>query len=354
MKDATGLTERTVLLALMAVIAATGTAACNIPDADNTGVVAYKLTHSTADAEYILSWDTIVSRCPDLGAYDKQELFIRRGESRQSGTGTTRIEMDSPAAWGSTRLVETLPAAEEIRGFGVWITYCEIDEYLDELLLTQTSGFPVQEDGEFVTGVVETKTSPMESVQLLLAGKHFAVLIMETASSGESLFFNKDKLMEFIPGMKSRIASIGITPLPSDIPEREMAEGGPYEWYEFETFNSEELSPPIRVPEGQHYNDLIFSERPLMQVFNFIMDKDWRFAMTAEGEAETRFEVYITVTSMGEGGISYSTDHFFTLHSASITIIREEPLEERYTPPVDIEIKVYFDRPMGWVMKIEK
>jgi len=123
------------------------------------------------------------------------------------------------------------------------------------------------------------------------------------------------------------------------------------DWQEFMTFRSEELSPPIRVPEGQHYNDLIFSERPLVQVFSFTMDKDWRFVMTAEGMPDTRFEVYITVTSQG---LSYSTDHVFTLHSAPLNIIREEPLEERYAPPVDIEIKVYFDKPMDWTMKIEK
>jgi hypothetical protein len=336
-----------------------GVVACDKPTADTTPDTIYKLTHSAADAEYILSWDSIVSMCPDIGAFDKQEDFIRRGETKQTSSGesstTSTLDMDSPAAWGSTRLVfvQKAPAGENFRGFGVWITYCETDEYLDELLLTQTGGFPLQEDGDFVIGVLEQKT-PVQYVQLLLAGKHFAVLIMESASSDESLFFGKEKLMELLPTIKGNISSLEITPLPPDIPERERAEEAPYEWHEFMTFRSDELPPPIRVPEEQHYNDLIFSERPLMQVFNFTIDKDWRFVMTATGEIDTKFEVYATVTSSGEGGLSYSSDQVFSLHSGTVTFTREQPLEEGYEPPVNIEIKVFFDLPISWVMTIEK
>jgi len=37
-----------------------------------------------------------------------------------------------------------------------------------------------------------------------------------------------------------------------------------------------------------------------------------------------------------------------------VTFIREQPLEEGYTPPVDVEIKVFFDLPISWVITIEK
>ena len=357
MKRMKWLLTKKFILVLTVVFLVAGVVACGKPTADTTTDTTYKLTHSAADAEYILSWDSIVSRCPDIGAYDKQESFVRRGETKQISSGepstTSTLDMDSPAAWGSTRLVETSPAAEKVRGFGVWITYCETDEYLDELMLTQTSGFPVQEDGDFVTGVLEQKT-PVQYVQLLLAGKHFAVLIMESASSDESLFFGKEKLMELLPTMKSNISSLEITPLPPEIPERERAEEASYEWHEFMTFRSEELPPPVRVTEEQFYNNLIFSDRPLMQVFNFTIDKGWRFVMTATGEVGTRFEVYATVTSSGEAGLSYSSEQVFSLYSETVTITREEPLEEKYAPPVNIEIKVFFDSPINWTFIVEK
>lgn len=350
MKRIDGLTKKIIIVVLVAVIVA-GVVACGKRTTDTTTDTTYKLTHSAADAEYIISWDLVVSRCPDIGAYDKQEVFIRRGETKQSGTvGTTTIERNSPAAWGSIRSVQTVPAGEKVRGFGVWITYCENAEYFDELMLTQTSGFPVKKDGDFITGVLEQKT-PMQYVQLLLAGKHFTVLIMESASSDESFFFGKEKLMALLPTIKNNISSLEITPLPPGIPER--AETASYEWHEFITFRSEELPSPIRVPEEQHYNDLLFNDRPLMLVFNFGIDKDWRFVMMAAGEVGTRFEVYVTVTSSGEAGLSYSSDQVFSLHSETVTFTREQPLKEGYEPPLNIEIKVFFDLPMIWTFTVE-
>jgi hypothetical protein len=356
MLDTASLIKKINILILMGAVVSTGSVACGEPVADKTSEAAYRLTHTAADAEYILNWDLIVSRCPDIGKYDKQEDFVRRGETKQSGTGgTSTLDMESLAAWASIRSVQTAPAEEKVRGFGIMIMYCETDEYLDEYVgLIQMTGFPVQEEGEFVTGVMEAKDSPMKSAQLVLAGKRFVILFMESASSDESLFFSKDELTELLPAVKSNISSLEITPLPPDIPAREKAEEVSSGWHEFMTFRSDELTPPVQVSEGQHYNDLIFSARPLMQIFNFTIDKDWRFVMTAEGIADTRFEVYITVTSPGQGGLSYSTDHVFTLHSAPITIIREEPLENKYTPPVNVEIRIFFDRPMDWVMEIEK
>jgi len=259
MKRMDVLTKRIIVLVLVVAVMVVGVVACGKRTPDTTIDTTYKLTHSAADAEYILSWDLIVSRCPDIGVYDKQEVFIRRGETKQISSGepstTSTLDMDSPAAWGSTRGVQTAPSGEKVRGFGVWIMYFETDEYLDELILTQMSGFPIQEDGEFVTGVVEAKTSPMKSVQLLLAGKHFVIYFIESASSDESLFFSKEKLMELLPTVKSNISSLEITPLPSEIPKRKLVKDT-YEWREYMTFRSEELSPPVRVPEEQHYNDL--------------------------------------------------------------------------------------------------
>jgi hypothetical protein len=355
LKSLGGLIKRIIVLVLIVVVVATGIVACGKSSPEKTTDTTYKLTHTAADVEYILSWDLIVSRCPEIGDFDKQESFIRRGENKQLGTGgTSSMEMDSPAAWGSMRTVMTEVKEESFRGFGVYIMYCDLDEYLDEYMSSgQMSGLPFQEEGDFRIAVLESGP-PTRSVQIHLVGKQFYTLLLATASSDESLFFSKEQLMELLPGVKSNISSLEITPLPSDIPERQWVEATPYEWHEFMTFRSDELPPPVRVPEEDFFNDLIFSERPLMQVFNFTIDKGWRFVMTATGEIDTRFEVYVTITSSGEEGFSYSTDQVFSLYSETVTLTREQPLEEGYEPPVNIKIKVYYDQPIAWIIKIEK
>jgi hypothetical protein len=350
MKSIAGLTKRTIILVLIVAVIVAGVVACG-----KSTPTTYELTHIAADVEYILSWDSIVSRCPDIGTFDKMGAFVRRGETSEFAPGEPfSLPEDSPAAWFSLRGVRTEIVGNSFRSFGVWIMYFETAEYLDEHIeLMKMSGIPFQEDGDFVTAVLESGP-PTQSVQLHIAGNQFYVLLMDIASSDESLFFGKEKLMELLPTIKSNISSLEITPLPSDIPERKLADEAPYEWHEFMTFRSKELPPPVRVPEEEWYNNLMFSDRPLMQVFNFTIDKGWRFVMTATGEIDTKFEVYVTVTSSGEQGLSYSSDQVFSLYSETVTITREQPLEERYTPPVNIEVKVLFDSPITWVITIEK
>jgi len=349
------LVKRTIILVLVLAVMVVGVVACGKPSSTTTTGDTYKLTHSAADAEYILSWDSIVSRCPDIGTFEKMETFVRRGEISEFAPGEPfSLAEDSPAAWANIRGVRTEIVGNSFRSFGVWTMYYETAEYLDEHIQSlQMSGLPIKEDGDFMTAVLESGP-PTQSVQLHIAGNQFYILLMDIASSDKSLFFGKEKLMELLPNVKSKISSLEITPLPSDIPERKLAEEEPYEWHEFMTFRSDELPPPVRVPEEQWYNNLIFSDRPLMQVFNFTIDKDWRLVMTATGEVDTKFEVYATVTSSGEAGLSYSTDQVFSLYSETVTITREQPLEEGYEPPVDIEIKVFFDSPISWVITIEK
>jgi len=59
-----------------------------------------------------------------------------------------------------------------------------------------------------------------QSTELMLAGKHFLVVIAEFASGEESLFCGRDTIEELIDLARSRISSLEITPLPTDIPER--------------------------------------------------------------------------------------------------------------------------------------
>jgi len=213
-----------------------------------TTIETYKLTHSTADAEYILSWDEIVSRCPEIDGFDKMEAFVYRGETSEFAPGEPfPLAADSPAAWADVRGVRTEIVGGNFRSFGVWMWFFDTAEYLDEHVeLVKTSGIPLQEEGDFWTAVLESGAQT-QSVQLHIAGNQFYVLVMDIASSDESLFFGKEKLMELLPGVKSNISSLEITALPSTVPERIVVENTS-EWHEFMTFRSEELSPPVRVP----------------------------------------------------------------------------------------------------------
>jgi hypothetical protein len=180
---------------------------------------AYRLTHSATDVEYILSWDAIVSRCPDIGEYERIEAFAYRGESvTLSPTENLTLDLDSPAAWQSTRLVRSEWAGESFRSFAVQTMFSETAEALDELV--QMLGFPFEQEGAFVTGVVESET-PMQSIQMLLAGKQFVVLVGEFASADESLFFDGDELKGLLSVARSNISATEATPLPPGVPERE-------------------------------------------------------------------------------------------------------------------------------------
>lgn len=78
MNSIAGLTKRTIILVLVIAVMVAGVVACGKPTPDTTTDATYKLTHSAADAEYILSWDSIAARRPDISAYDRQEAFVHR------------------------------------------------------------------------------------------------------------------------------------------------------------------------------------------------------------------------------------------------------------------------------------
>ena len=220
MKSIAGLTAWTSILVLVATVTVVGVIACGEATTDTPTDTPYKLTHSAADTEYILDWDLIVSRCPDIGDYDRIEAFAYRGESvKISPTENLTLDLDSPAAWASTRLVRSEWAGESFRSFAVNTMFCETAENLDELV--QKLGFPVQQEGDFVTAVLESET-PMRSIQLLLAGKNFIIHIGEFASAGKSLFFDKEGLDELLAIARSKISALEVTPLPPGVPERQL------------------------------------------------------------------------------------------------------------------------------------
>ena len=73
-----------IILFLAAAILAVGCAGCSGPGSSTPTEIPYRLTHSAADAEHILSWESIVSQFPEIGTYEKQETFVPRRESTQS------------------------------------------------------------------------------------------------------------------------------------------------------------------------------------------------------------------------------------------------------------------------------
>lgn len=71
MKRIAGMIKKTIILVLIIAVMVIVVTACGKSTSTTTTGDTYKLTHTTADAEYILSWDSIVSRCPDISTYDK-------------------------------------------------------------------------------------------------------------------------------------------------------------------------------------------------------------------------------------------------------------------------------------------
>ena len=120
------------------------------------------------------------------------------------------------------------------------------------------------------------------------------------------------------------------------------------------TVSSDELEPAATVPAGGFYNTAWFEEPPLVQSFAFTVNDSWRFTITASGEVETRFEVYASIKLRGGPAEGYAYDQLFELSEETESFSADRPLAEGHEPPVDVEIKVFFDEPMDWEMVIEE
>ena len=81
------------ILVLATVLPAVSAITCSKPAPDMTTAAKYRLTHTDVDAEHILSWDSIISLCPDIGAYDKQAATLPR--QTKFGWGQQRSRGDS-------------------------------------------------------------------------------------------------------------------------------------------------------------------------------------------------------------------------------------------------------------------
>lgn len=223
MKSWRKLLAATLVVFLVAISLAIASAGC--APAANTGSTTagspYHLTHTASDAEHILSWETVVSRCPDLGS-DRIEAFVHRGQTAEIGPGeSVSLDTSSPAAWADTRIVR-VPTQDQgfARSFIVEIMYFDTSDYLDEYVQSlQSSGLIFQQDGDFVTSVVEGG-SQTQSLQLLLAGKQFAVSVSELAATGQSPFCTQRNLKDLFQAAMATISSVEITSLPPGYPLR--------------------------------------------------------------------------------------------------------------------------------------
>ena len=214
MKDTVGLQIKVFILLLTAVLLITGVTACSKSSSTTaTTGLEYKLVHNLPDLEYILPWATIAARIPDMNdytKYKKEEAYMGRGNAG----GFISLDSNSPAMWMVARVVNKITEGNSVRNLSVFLWYFDTEKEFDEHMNSlQTQGISVQKDGEFITAILGQNTQ-VQTAQLVVAGNSLCIVIADAASPDESLFFSKEDLTELIPSIKSKIASIEITPLP--------------------------------------------------------------------------------------------------------------------------------------------
>jgi len=215
MKSTAGLPAKVLSVILTIVLLVAGVAACSKSSSSPTTTTSdkYKLVHNLPDLEYILSWDTIANKIPDMNdpaKYDKEEAYAGRGNA----AGFASLSSNSPAMWLAARIVNMKSDGSRVHNLTVFLWFFDTEKELNEHIDTlKNQGISVQEEGNLITAVVEQK-APVQSVQMVIAGNHLCIVIAEVASPDESLYFGKAGLEELLPTIKEKISSIEITPLP--------------------------------------------------------------------------------------------------------------------------------------------
>jgi hypothetical protein len=124
MGEKEGLPVKICILVLAVVFLVVGVTACGKPSSTTTSGATYKLTHNLEDLEYIISWDTIAARIPDMNdpaKYDKFEAHV----ARRNAGGFVSLDSNSPAMWLCARSVTMRPEGNRFRSFGVWMWFFE-------------------------------------------------------------------------------------------------------------------------------------------------------------------------------------------------------------------------------------
>jgi hypothetical protein len=137
----------------------------------------------------------------DYTKYQKEEAYIGRGNAG----GFISLDSNYPAMWMIARAVNKITEGNnQVRNLTVFMWYFDTEKEFDEHLNTlKTQGISVQKEGGFTTAIVEQKT-PVQSVQLVVAGNRICILIANVASPDESLIFSKEDLTELRPTVMSK------------------------------------------------------------------------------------------------------------------------------------------------------
>ena len=214
MKRTTRLLTTIFILVLASILLVTAVSACGKTSTETiTTDAEYKLVHNLPDLEYILPWDKIEAKVPDLNdytKYQKEEAYMGRGNAG----GFISLDSNSPAMWMIARVVNKIPKGNEVRNISVFMWYFDTEKEFDEHLNTlPAQGISVQRDGDFQTAIV-VKETPVQSAQLVVAGNRICISIANVASPDESLVYGEEDLTTLLPTLKSKISSIELTPLP--------------------------------------------------------------------------------------------------------------------------------------------
>ena len=188
----------------------------------------YNLTHSAADAEFVLGWDAIVAACPDVGALQKVEAFARRGEEVPIGPdGTFAVEADGEAAWKSQRFAASQGAGGR-RRIQVTVSFVEERGAADEqvrltaqrtsaaaMMVGTTGGMKVSvEEGDgFVIARLDSNV-PIRSEQRFVGADNVLVHIIQTVRAGPTRLCGVNQLDELAREAGRSAALVRVTPLP--------------------------------------------------------------------------------------------------------------------------------------------
>jgi len=133
------------IIVLTVALLVAGVVACGKSSSTTTTTGAeYKLVHNLPDLEYVLPWDTIAARIPDMNdytKYEKEEAYMGRGNAG----GFISLDSNSPAMWMIARSVNKITEGNSVRNLSVFMWYFDTQKEFDEHMNTlQTQGISVQ------------------------------------------------------------------------------------------------------------------------------------------------------------------------------------------------------------------
>lgn len=217
-----------LLAAMHVVLLAMLASACGGSEEPEPPRPAYDLTHTAADAEFVLGWDTIVAACPDVGSLQRVEAFARRGEEVPIGAdGKLGADADGPMAWKSQRFAVS-DGAGGSRRIQVTVSFFDdrgdADEHLRLLaqrtaaaskMVGATGGLKVSvvEGDGFVFSRMDSEI-PTRSEQRFSASDHVLVHVIQTVRAGPVQFCGADQLDELAREAGRNAAHATVTPLP--------------------------------------------------------------------------------------------------------------------------------------------